>query len=92
MQFALQPARRAVSFQRVVAVAIETLERARTSAAEWQRQNHRGAAVRAHLRLVSLSPNLNRGNSAVHSILSDTQAQARRHLPKRTAFSETTIY
>jgi hypothetical protein len=28
-------------------------------------------------------PNLNRGNSAVHSILGDTQAQARRHLPKR---------
>jgi hypothetical protein len=55
LKLALQPACRTIGFQRVVAVTIETLERARTSAAGWQRQNHRGPAMRAHLRLISLS-------------------------------------
>ena len=54
LKLALQPAFRTTGFQRVVAVTIETLESARTSAAGWQRQNHRGAAVRAHLRLIGL--------------------------------------
>jgi hypothetical protein len=40
LELAVQPTCHTVGFQRIVTIAIETLERARTFAAGWQRQNH----------------------------------------------------